>query len=208
MKFTPEVIAALQTLKDAAENDSEKIAVANLENELKHFNGEIWRDVIGYEGFYQVSNYGRIKSFKGKTERLLTVDTKNHAYAKVLLSKNGCGKTLLVHRIVAKTFIPNPENKPEVNHKNGNKYDNRVENLEWMTCSENTKHAFDTGLAKVLRGTNNGNSKLTSEQITEIRTTYIRGDKNFGIRSLAKKFNVSEHTISRIVHLETFKDSM
>lgn len=206
MKLTPEVLNALQVLKNNSENDSDKKVIADLESYLQNSANEMWRDVVGYEGLYQVSNFGRVKSFQRKKEYFLTVDTVNHAYAKVLLSKNGISKTLLVHRLVAVAFIPNPDNKPQVNHKNGNKYDNRVENLEWATCSENTKHAFKNGLAKVLRGTDNGAAKLTTEQILEIRSSCIIGDKNFGITSLAKKFNVSPHTIYRIVHFETFKN--
>ena len=206
MKFTPEVVAAFQILKNAAENDFEKDSIAKLETNLKKFTGEVWRDVVGYEGFYQVSSYGRVKSLRGRKEKFLSIDINNACYAKVLLSKNGQSKTLLVHRLVAAAFIPNVDNKPQVNHKNGNKFDNRVENLEWVTCSENTQHAYNMGLAKTLRGVNNGAAKLTSEQISEIRSSCIIGDKDFGLRSLAKKFKVSEHTIYRIVHFETFKD--
>ena len=206
MKFSPEVIAAFETLKNAAESDSEMEEIQNLESKLKCFVNEIWRDVIGYEGLYQVSNLGRIKSFHGKFERIMTIDLcKSSGYAKISLSKNRHSKTFNVHRLVAIAFIPNPQNKPQINHKNGNKLDNRVENLEWSTCSENTQHAFDTGLAKILRGVNNGAAKLTAAQIAEIRSMCVIGDKNSGIRSLARKFNVSEHTIFRIIHFETFK---
>lgn len=206
MKFTPEVVAAFQTLKNAVENDFEKDSVAKLEEDLNKFADEIWRDVVGYEGLYKVSSYGRVKSLRGRKEKLLTIDTDNACYAKVLLSRNGQGKTLLVHRLVAVAFIPNVYNKPQVNHKNGNKFDNRVENLEWSTCRENTQHAYNMGLAKALRGADNENAKLTSEQISEIRSACIIGDKNLGLRNLAKKFKVSEHTIYRIVHFETFKE--
>lgn len=207
MNFSAEVIAAFQTLKDNAESNSEREEIANLESRLNKFAGEIWRDIEGYEGLYQVSNFGRVKSFHGKTERIMTVDTcKSSGYTKVVLSKNRRCKTYNVHRLVASAFIPNPDNKPQVNHKNGNKLDNRVENLEWSTCSENTKHAFDTGLAKTLRGIDNGASKLSAEQIAEIRATCVIGSKTNGIRKLAQKFNVSEHTIFRIIHFETFKN--
>lgn len=208
LKFTPEVVAAIRTLKDAAENDFEKVAITNLETELLHYTTEIWRDIVGYEGLYKISSCGRVKSFHNKSEKILAVHINKFNYSRILLSKNGNSKTYLVHRLVAIAFIPNPDNKPEVNHKNGNKSDNRVENLEWVTCSENTRHAFVTGLAKALRGTNNGATKLTSEQIAKIRASCIIGSKENGIRSLSKKFNVSEHTIYRIVHFETFKDCM
>ena len=206
MKLTSEVIAALKTLQLAAENDSEKNFISEFENNFKIFVGEIWKDIEGYEGIYQVSNKGRIKSFYGVKEKILVTRTKGHDYEKVLLSKNGVGKTFLIHRLVAKAFIPNPENKPEVNHIDGNKKNNCVENLEWMTCSENTKHAFDTGLAKVLRGANNGAARLTPEQIKEIRATYKKDSKTFCGTALAKKYHVGPSTISRIVNNETYKD--
>lgn len=208
MKFTPEVLAAFQILKNAAENDSEKVAVANFENELKKFSKEIWRDVVGYEGLYQVSNAGRVKSFHGKSERILVGGVCREGYVKVLLRKNKSRKLVSVHRLVAMAFIPNPDNKPEVNHINGNKIDNRVENLEWKTRAENAKHAYDIGLEKPLHGINANGAKFTAEQIAEIRATYIRGDEKLGVQALAQKFNVCKNTISKIINFETYNDSM
>ena len=110
---------------------------------------EIWKDVVGYEGVYQVSNTGKIKRVGkytnqfGKTwgdERVLKPATKSKGYMYVQLSKDGEAKPKHVHRIVAEAFIPNPENKPTVNHKNRNKADNSVENLEWATYTENNRH--------------------------------------------------------------------
>lgn len=209
MKFTPEVIAALQTLKDAAENDFEKSTVIGLEITLKNFSGEIWRDIAGYEGLYQVSNFGRIKSFsRNKSKILSNRKAPTSIYARIILSKNGITKTLSIHRLVAEAFIPNPENKPQVNHIDGNKFNNHVENLEWATASENTQHAFNTGLATALRGSQNGAAKLTAEQIAEIRASYIPYDENFGVNALSRKFKVGSSTVSRIVKYETYKDSM
>lgn len=121
---------------------------------------EIWKDIIGYEGLYQVSNLGRIKSLKRKTisrngntkylksekERILKTVNDNNGYVIVYLCNNGKNKMIRVHRLVAKTFIPNPEMKPVVNHINGIKNDNRLENLEWTTYQENIIHAYKTGL--------------------------------------------------------------
>lgn len=103
---------------------------------------EIWKKVEGYEGYF-VSNLGRMKSIKSVEEKILkpTFDGKKK-YLLVHLSNKGEIKTLLLHRIVASSFIKNIENKPEVNHKNCVTYDNRVENLEWVTRCENMKHAY------------------------------------------------------------------
>lgn len=115
-------------------------------------DGEIWEDIVGFEDLYKVSNHGRIKKCQtvhGKRiyiERILSTPKKINRYHGVLLTKNGVHTTTLIHRIVAMAFIPNTSNKPQVNHINGIKHDNRVDNLEWATSSENIKHSFDTGL--------------------------------------------------------------
>ena len=111
---------------------------------------EIWKDIEGYEGLYQVSNMGRIKSLSRKQslkERILKPGNGTGGYQIVKLC-NGNIKTKRVHRLVGKEFIPNPENKPQINHKWGNKLDNRACALEWCTQIENINHAFKTGLIK------------------------------------------------------------
>jgi hypothetical protein len=114
---------------------------------------EIWKDVVGYEGHYKVSNLGRVKSLDRSrvTERGKLFNFKGkflkfnynvrHKYPQVKLSVAGLEKTFKVHRLVAIAFIPNPENKYCVNHKNFNRLDCRVENLEWMSLEENNEHA-------------------------------------------------------------------
>lgn len=121
---------------------------------------EIWKDIEGFEGLYQVSNMGNIMGldrqvrmgryggFRTIKQHLLKIrDYPNgYSYVKLQLPKQENPK--LVHRLIAKAFIPNPENKPDVNHKNGNKKDNRIENLEWCTKSENVFHAIINGFIK------------------------------------------------------------
>ena len=101
---------------------------------------EVWRDVKGYEGLYQVSNMGRVKSLKWNKERFLKPGMDKDGYLLVTLCAGGKPKTLKVHRLVCEAFHENPDNKPQVNHINEDKADNRVCNLEWCTCKQNINH--------------------------------------------------------------------
>ena len=105
---------------------------------------EKWADVVGYEGLYLVSESGEIKGVK--SNKILKTYPTYNGYPRVKLYKNARGKTLMVHRIVAETFLPNPNKKPQVNHINGIKTDNNVLNLEWATQTENLKHAVKNNL--------------------------------------------------------------
>lgn len=124
---------------------------------------EVWKDVVGYEGKYQVSNQGNVKSLfwhRKKEERLLKLDRDRRGYVTCFLYEDGIRKQFSVHRVVAMAFIPNLDNKSQVNHINGNKADNRVENLEWCTNRENQDHASEKDLkhtVKVLQFDRNGN---------------------------------------------------
>lgn len=106
---------------------------------------EEYRDIQGYEGLYQVSNYGNVRSLYGKS-RILKPSKDSGGYLSVGLSKNNSVKRHLVHRLVCAAFLDNPNEKPEVNHKDGIKTNNNVLNLEYVTPSENTNHAYANGL--------------------------------------------------------------
>lgn len=105
---------------------------------------EIWKDIKGYEGLYQISNMGRVKRLE---DNFITQGYKGE-YANFTLKKNGISKCFAIHRLVATHFIPNPLNKKEVNHIDGNKHNNCVNNLEWNTHQENTIHSYKTGLRR------------------------------------------------------------
>jgi len=109
----------------------------------------IWKDILGYEGIYQVSNTGMVKSLNysnTKKPRILKQSLTYDGYPKILLSKDGKRTNYDVHVLVARAFVPNPLNKPQVNHIDGNKLNNHSSNLEWCTPIENTRHAIANGL--------------------------------------------------------------
>lgn len=162
---------------------------------------EIWRDIDGYDGKYQVSNFGRVKSFKYCREgRLLKASLKS-GYPFVQFGKRG--KQVCIHRLVAKAFIPNPDSKPEVNHIDGNPLNNHVDNLEWCTRAENQRHAFATGLQIAVQGEDVHNAKLKNTD-----AQYIRDNPDgLTVKALAAKFAVSESTIAEIQLGKRYRDA-
>lgn len=152
---------------------------------------------------YEVSTIGNIKSFNGKAPRILKPSPNKNGYLRVCIYIGDKKKNCFVHRLVAQAFIPNPDNKPEVNHKNGIKTDNRVENLEWVTTSENVQHAFDTGLKVTAQGEEACNAKFTNEQVAYIRDN----PDNLTGRALAKMFGAGAMTISRIQRGKRYKNA-
>jgi len=175
---------------------------------------EIWKNIPGYKGYYQASNFGRIRSlkrycftingtckipFKRKAGGRVLKQNPSRGYMRITLSKKGNTKGYTTHRLIAITFIKNPKNKPEINHKNGIKTDNEVGNLEWVTSSENQMHSVR--VLKKQIGENHPNSKFKNCQIKEIVKLHSEL-KNY--RLVAEYFNVNRCTISRIIRGKTY----
>ena len=153
-----------------------------------------WRDVPGYEGYYQVSNDGEVRSLTrtlsdGRTwkGRKLKGGYFSNGYRFIMCRKDGKYFNFSVHRMVAMAFIPNPENYQMVNHKDGNKKNNHVSNLEWVSGSENQCHSVKTGLRK---------TKLTKDDVKKIKELSEQGESQ---DKIGKMFNVSQVTISHVL---------
>lgn len=167
---------------------------------------EEWRDVVGYEEHFQVSNKGRI--FSKRTNKILVLGVNQKGYSVLstrIGGRRGICKCFRVHILVAKAFIPNPHNKPIINHKDGNKLNNEVWNLEWSTYSENTIHAYENGLIIPLKGIEQTQSKLTEEDVRYIRSVYKPYDKKYGAGVLAKQFGVHYSVISDVASYKSWK---
>ncbi len=144
---------------------------------------EEWRDIKGYEGKYQVSNLGNVRSMnyhrkEGCVRLLIPNESNENGYPYVILAKEkGKYKSLKIHRLVAEAFIPNPQNKPVVNHKDGNKKNNCVSNLEWMTILENNLHAYHVLNKHPMRGykfdKNKNSKKVAQYYVSEEGYTYL-----------------------------------
>jgi len=155
-------------------------------------NEEIWKDIPEYEGLYQVSNLGRVKSLsfnrKGK-EGIRKLQNHSTGYFEVILYNKKRNKHFLVHRLVVMAFFGKSD--LHVNHKNGIKTDNRLENLEYCTRSENMIHAYNIGLKKGLKGEKHGQSKITRSCACRIKY----GHKGESVKCIASKYGISLETV-------------
>lgn len=180
---------------------------------------EVWRDIRDYEGLYQVSNLGNVRSLTKETTRIykngkvitykrkgknlkLPLDTSG--YPRIALYKEKKSTYVFVHRLVAQTFLENedPSLYIQVNHKDGVKTNNRVDNLEWCTRSENLQHAHDIGLKKSPVGEKHGRCKLNESDVIKIRELLNQGVSG---EKLAKIYKVSRMQISRIRNKKRWK---
>jgi hypothetical protein len=187
---------------------------------------EVWKQVVGYEGLYEVSTLGNLKTFnwKGTGQTRIMKPAKDHkGYLRTMLVKDKIAKTIKMHRIIAQAFLVNPENKATVNHKNGIKNDNRVDNLEWATNMENIQHAIDNGLMKTnknktykaktdkpkklrtlfdsstqFKKNNRPHNEILNEKLVlEIRAAFVPKIVTRAI--LAERYGVSQYTIKDVI---------
>jgi hypothetical protein len=175
-------------------------------------NVEIWKGLI-YNGrdlseYYEISNYGKLLGKRRNKLVTLQADPKGYFCFIGTFGSNNDRKTIKIHRAVAETFIPNLENKPQVNHKDGNKQNDYVGNLEWCTPKENSQHAYKNNLVNMTNrsGTSHYLSRLTDEDIRTIRSLYIEIEGQTR-KQLAKRFGVSRSCIERITKNITYKDN-
>lgn len=140
-------------------------------------NQELWKDVHGYEGMYKISNKGRVKSFRRNPVILMHPAPDGWGYPQTVFAVKGKNRTVKIHRLVAENFIPNPENLPQVNHKDGNKENNSVENLEWCTGRENIHHYYKTNCRKL---------KVSTEDVKKIRAMASEGIPTVDIANIYK----------------------
>lgn len=173
---------------------------------------EVWKDIKNYEGYYQVSNLGNVRSLdrhithkngtvKKYYGRILKAAI-SRGYYKVDLVKKGKRKNATIHRLVAESFIPNCEHLPQINHINGDKLDNRAVNLEWCSTSYNIQHSHDNNLTNTPKGKFHYNSKLKEKDIINIRKLLTQGLSQFKI---ADKYGVSRSCIQSIKEGKTWK---
>lgn len=188
--------------KCTCDRNSQKVYEQNLKR-FPDLQGEVWKDVVGFEGLYKVSNFGRVRAIgHGLRRGCIMADKFNKldGYMHLSLTKYGVPHHFVTHRLVAIAFIPNPDNKPTVNHKDFNRCNNRVENLEWMTQKENNRYSSEAGhrnYTEKMRHIAYSRRTVKDEVVKMIMSDYNRGLKQ---SEIADKYNVTRPFVSRVVH--------
>ena len=179
---------------------------------------EEWKDIKNYEGLYKISNMGTIYKYPHSTvyisgeersyeEKILRPSISDNGYKKVILNKDKIKRNFNLHRLIAEHFIPNPDNKPEVNHIDGNKLNNNLSNLEWVTTSENALHAVDIGYREISGYTKykvaQNVRKFNKEEIENIKQLHTDGVSK---AKIAKQFGCHYSTIDNIIKGVTYSN--
>lgn len=173
---------------------------------------EEWRPVVGNEVFYRVSNLGRVKSLKNGRYgtvsgegKMLRPGLSSHGYYTVCLWKDGRSRSVYVHRLVATAFIPNPDGKREVNHMDGDKTNNNISNLEWVSRRGNAIHALEVLGNRCLRGESSPSAKLTEDDVRAIRKRYRKGCPRNGVNPLAREYGMCTRAMTKVVKRMTWR---
>lgn len=179
---------------------------------------EIWKDVVGFEQYFRVSNFGRV--FSKRTNKILTQTKLKTGYMVIntrIGGRDGVAYSLRVHRMVAEAFLENPSEvhldaasktvygKVLVNHKDGNKLNNSLANLEWVSPSENTRHAIACGLAEDWRGENNPSARITEEDVMSILRLYEPKTKGRGCKAIATILNLPIGAVNGVLYGNKWK---
>lgn len=190
-------------------NDRRNISRRKTDYDTAEYENENWKDIEGFEGYYQVSNFGRVRGLDRSIQSTQNNGCTVKRRGKILNRKKACGSGYIIHsltkdnksyyrkphRLVAEAFLPNPDNLPQVNHKDGNKINNRLENLEWCTAKYNTNHAVISGLKIAKRGVENKRCRFTKEDIVNIKQMAIDHRR----KDISDKFNVNIRLIYKVL---------
>lgn len=168
---------------------------------MESLETEIWKEVENYPD-YDIRSYGRVKSYKRSNGRLMSLSSDGQGYLKVNFDIGGKNKSIKVHRLVASAFLKEVKGKNYVNHKDGNKKNNHISNLEWVTPSENTRHAFDNGLNVARKCEDHPLAKLRKDDVLEIRQL---AKCNVPVKSIASRFDISDNHTRQIIKEEAWK---
>lgn len=170
-------------------------------NKLENTEVTGWKPVKEFEEYYLISPVGKVYSIRRNKVLSSFVSA---GYEQIELNVGGHVYKKLIHRLVAESYIPNPNNLPCVNHLDGNKLNNDISNLEWCTYSENMVHASEHGLLHTI-GEKQYSSKLTEKDVKYIRNVYKKGDPEYGSSALGRKFNVDHKAIYSIIAGKTWR---